>query len=133
MAARSKKSGTPAKRDRANEEQRRKLARTLFFFNAVIWLADVVYVYFDMAVVNNNQSAADIASIFVLFSAVVFFAAGMLLGRPGKISYYFALLAATLNLIFCLMNFSNFFFLITLLVDAVILWLLYQLRRSILV
>jgi hypothetical protein len=104
--------------------------RALFFINAVFWLGYVIYLYYDMAVVNHNKSSADIASIFTLVVAIAGLASGIVLGKFQKGSFYFSLVVAALNIILCLPNLQENFFLISFILDVAIIWLLYQLRKS---
>jgi hypothetical protein len=130
MSRRAKKIGTLVKRAKEHEARRRNTARTLFFINSVIWLGYMVYVYYDMAVLNKNTSSADIATLVVFCNAVALFFSGWLLGKLRDAPYLFAMIVAFLNGMLSLMNFANYFFLASFFSDAVILWLLYQLRRS---
>ncbi len=130
MSRKSKRVEAVRKKYKVYEPLRKNMARTLLFVNAVFWLGYVVFIYYDMAVVNKNEISADIATIFTFVNAAVIFASGILLGKPEKLSYYFALIVVILNMVLCLSSLKDNFFLISFIMDVVILFLLYQLRKS---
>jgi hypothetical protein len=130
MTSRSKKIGTVRKREKAKEPAQKNIVRVLFYALALSWLGYGIYVYYDMAVANNNTSSADLAVVFILINMAAFFSSGQLLLKMQRSSWYFAIATASLNLIFNLMNYSVVFLLLSSFVDAAILWLLYRLRRS---
>jgi hypothetical protein len=83
--------------------------RTLFFLNAVLWLGYGIYIYYDMAVLNNNRSSADIVTIFVFVNAVAMLVSGIQFGRLEKWTYYFALVVVP-NTLLTILNVRSFLF-----------------------
>lgn len=130
MSRKPKKVNTVVQRYKAKEPTRKNMARALFFLNAFFWLGYVVYIYYDMAVLNNNKSSADIATIFTFVNAIALFASGVVLGKAEDTSYYFALVVLAMNFILTILNLADNFFLISFILDVVILWLLFQLRKT---
>ena len=104
--------------------------RGFLFLNAILWLIYCGYIYYDMAVVNNNKTSADIAAIFLFVMAGLMFVSGLLLGKVKIEGYYFALIVVSLNTLLMLFNLPDLFFLISFLLDLVILWLLIPLRKD---
>lgn len=109
---------------------KKNIARALFYLNAVLWLAYTVYIYFDMAVVNHNGLSADIAAIYVFVNAAGMLVGGIMLGKRQKPAFYFALIVVVLNIVLASANMTDVFFLSAFIIDLVILWMLYQLRRD---
>jgi hypothetical protein len=130
MSRKSKKIDTAGKRYKANEPLQKNTARALFYINAALWLGYVVYIYYDMAVVNNNATSADIATIFVFINAIAMFTSGIMLGKLKETSYYVALVVVILNTVLTITNLADLFFLTSFIIDVVILWQLYHLRKS---
>lgn len=106
------------------------MGRGLFILNAVFWLGYGVYVYYDMAVKNENTSSADILSLFVLVNASLLFFSGLKLGKPQKWTYFFATVIVLFNAILSLFNIVDLFFLISFLLDMLILWATASLFRQ---
>ena len=125
------------KRTKRNDETtikasllKKNMARALLFLNAVLWLGYTVYIYFDMAVVNHNELSADVTTVFVFVNAVIMFVSGMMLGKQQKFSFYFALVVIVLNIILTVANVADAFFMLAFVIDLIILWLLFQLRKD---
>jgi Na+/melibiose symporter-like transporter len=106
------------------------IVRALFFVNAILWLAYTIYVYFDMAVVNQNETAADIAAFSVFVTAVLMFASGWALGNQQKQSFYLALIVVILNIVLTLLNLTDIIFVIAFFLDIAILWMLMNIRNG---
>ena len=83
-----------------------------------------------MAVLNQNELSADIATIFVLANAVVMFVSGIILGRQKKTAFYFALIVVILNAVLTVLNLSDFVFVIAFILDIIILWLLLPMKND---
>ena len=67
---------------------RKKTARSFFFLNAILWFIYVIYIYYDMAVINNNKSSADIVTIFIFVNAIAMLVSGIIFGRQKKPTFY---------------------------------------------
>ena len=99
--------------------QRKSLTRGLFFLNAILWFIYSVFIYYDMAVVNNNKFSADIATVFLFAMALLMFISGIMLGKQPALTYYPALILVALNTIFTLMNLSDLLYLFVFVIDIV--------------
>ena len=118
------------KRSKKNNALRRDITRWLLFLNAIFWLAYGVYIYHDMAVVNNNKTPAYIVTGFLLVMAALMFTGGIMLGRQPKRAFYPLLVLTALAILFALINLSNLLYLLDFVLDAIILALLLSLRNE---
>jgi Na+/melibiose symporter-like transporter len=101
-----------------------------FILNTILWFIYGIYIYYDMAVRNNNTNAADVVTLFVFVNAILMFVSGIMLRKFGVERYYFALLVVALNILLMLFNLSDLFFLTSFLLDLIILLLLIPLRKN---
>jgi len=104
------------------------MARILFFLNAILWFAYGIYIYYDMAVVNNNKSSADVVTLFVFANSGLMLFSGIMFGKPKKWIYYFALAVAAFNTVICLLTLF-LFFLVSFFIDLLILLTIIPLRK----
>ncbi len=118
------------RRSKDNISQRKTILRGLFFLNAILWFVYCVFIYYDMAIVNNNGTAADIATIFLFLMTIFMAASGSLLNRRPSLIYYPALLLVILNAIFTVMNLSNLLYLAAFVIDIISISLLLDLRKE---
>ncbi len=102
----------------------------MFFFNAILWLVYSIFIYYDMAIVNNNKTSANIATVFLFIMAAFMLVSGVMLGRQPSRTYYPALLLVALNAIFTLMNLSDLLYLFAFIIDIIIISLLLALRKE---
>ncbi len=109
---------------------RKNLVRVLFFLNAALWFGYVVYIYYDMAVLNNNRSSANIVTIFVFVNAIAMLVSGIQFGKLEKWTYYFALVVVAANTLLTALNILDLFFLGILLLDLFILLNIIPMRRN---
>ena len=106
------------------------MARILFFFSAILWFAYGIYIYYDMAIANNNKSSADVVTLFAIVNAGLFLFSGIKFGGTQKWFYYFALTVTALNLLLSLFNIIDLYFLISFIIDLLILWAIFPLRNN---
>jgi hypothetical protein len=106
------------------------MARIFFFLNAFLWIGYVVYIYYDMAVINHNTNSADVVTLFAFVNAGLLLFSGIKFGKPQKWVYYFALAVAIFNTLLTLLNILDFYFLISFLIDLLILWAIFPLRKK---
>lgn len=118
------------KRSTIIDPQKKSIARALFYLNAILWFVYTIYIYFDMAVLNQNELSADIVTIYVLVNAAAMFACGIILGKHRKSSFYFALIVVILNIMITLLNFSDLLFEVAFILDVIIVWMLLSLRAG---
>ena len=109
---------------------RKNTTRSLFFLNAILWFIYVVYIYYDMAVVNNNKSSADIVTIFVFVNAIAMLVSGIIFGRQKKRTYYFPLIVVILNTLLTLLNIVELFFAFVFIIDLLILGTILPLHKN---
>jgi hypothetical protein len=130
MSRKVKKLEPPSKRRNMTDPMKLSMGRVVFILNAVFWLGYGVYVYYDMAVRNNNTSSADLVSLFVFVNAGLLFFSGIKLGKPQRWTYYLVTVVAVYNLVLSLLNIVDLFFLLSFLLDLLILWVVIPLFRQ---
>jgi hypothetical protein len=130
MRKKTKTNDSARKRAEEMDPPRKNMARSLFFLNAILWLIYVVYIYFDMAVVHNNKSSADLVTIFVFVNAVAQLISGIIFGRQKLQSYYFPLVVVLLNIILTLLNIVDLFFTLMFIINLLIIWTILPLRKN---
>ena len=130
MRKRSKKTSQSERKTGRPAPSRKNLVRILFFLNAVIWFGYGIYIYYDMAVLNNNRSSADIATIFVFVNAVAMLVSGIQFGKLEKWTYYFALVVVAANTLLTVLNVLDLFFLGVFILDLFILLNIIPMRRN---
>ena len=130
MSRKAKKLEPPSKRRNKPDPWKTTLGRVLFILNAVLWFGYGIYVYYDMAVRNNNTSSADIVTLFVFVNAGLLLFSGIKLGKPQTWTYFLAMAAVLLNAIPSLMNILDLFFLLSFLIDLLTLWAIASLFRQ---
>ncbi len=130
MRKRSKKIDSARKNPKEMNPLRKNTARSFFFLNAILWFIYVIYIYYDMAVVNNNKNSADIAAIFVFVNAIAMFVSGVIFGRQKKRTYYFPLVVVILNTLLTLSNIVELFFAFVFMINLLILVTILPLRRN---
>jgi hypothetical protein len=106
------------------------MARIFFCVNAVLWLGYVVYIYYDMAVRNDNQTAADIVTLFSFVNSGLLLFSGIKFGKPQQWVYYFALAVVIFNTLLSLFNIIDLYFLVSFILDLLILWAIIPLRKN---
>ncbi len=106
------------------------MARIFLILNAVLWFGYGIYTYYDMAVVNNNKSSADLLTLFIFINAGLLLFSGIKFGAPQRWVYYFALIVAAFNTLLSLLNVVDLYFLVSFIVDLLILWAIFPLRKK---
>lgn len=99
---------------------RRNFIRILFFANALIWLGFTVNVILDLANKSNSTAIVFIA-IFMLGNTGAMLWSGIMLAKPQKWGYYFALAIVFINILYTLFVQFGFLDIITFVLDAIIL------------
>jgi hypothetical protein len=130
MSRKAKKLEPPSKRRTKIEPWKITMGRGLFFLNAALWLGYGVYIYYDMAVVNGNTSSADLATLFVMITGILILLGGIQLGKPPKWTYALSLAAVIISALASLINVLDLFFMISLVIDLLILWIIIPLHRQ---
>lgn len=110
--------------------QKKNIVRALLYLNAMLWFVYTIYIYFDMAVANHNELAANIVTIYIFVNAAAMFASGLALGYQRKPVFYFALIVVILNIILTMLNLTDLIFVVAFILDIIILWLLMNIRNS---
>jgi hypothetical protein len=106
------------------------IGRGFFILNTVLWFGYGVYIYYDMAIVNNNNASADIVTLFAFVNAGLLLFSGIKLGKPEKWTYIFAVSVTGFNILLSLFNIVDLFFLISFLLDLLIFWAVIPFRRQ---
>jgi Na+/melibiose symporter-like transporter len=119
-----------SRRPAKKRDQKKNNLPALFILNTILWFIYGIYIYYDMAVRNNNTNAADVVTLFVFVNAILMFVSGIMLRKFEIERYYFALLVVALNILLMLFNLSDLFFLTSFLLDLIILLLLIPLRKN---
>jgi hypothetical protein len=124
-----KKIELPSKRRAKVGSLKINAGRGFSFLNAVLWLGYGIYIYYDMAIANDNKSSADIVTIYTFVNAGLLFFSAIKLGKPEKWTYIFAASVTIFNALLSLFNIVDLFFLISFLIDLLILWVIISLYR----
>jgi hypothetical protein len=130
MSKKAKKNESPAKRQKKIDPLKINIGRGFFILNAILWLGYGVYIYYDMAIVNSNKASADIVTLFTFVNAGMLFFSGIKLGKPEKWTYVFVVSLAAFNTLLSLCTILDLFFLISFLLDLIILWVVVPFRRQ---
>ena len=130
MRKKSKRNDSARNKTREVNPLRKNMARSLFFLNAILWFIYVIYIYYDMAVVNHNENSADLATIFSFLNAVSMLVSGIIFGRQKILTYYFPLLVVLLNGILTLLNIVDLFFTFVFIINLLIIWTVLPLRKN---
>lgn len=130
MRKKTKKITPSESRRKMDNPLKINIARIFFCLNGVLWLGYVFYIYYDMAVVNGNLTAADIVTLFAFVNSVLLFFSGIKFGKPQQWTYYFALAVAVFNAILSLLNIVDLYFLVSFILDLIILWAILSLRKN---
>jgi len=109
---------------------KKNLTRSFFYLNAMLWFIYGIYVYYDMAVLNNNKDSADLVTIFVFVNAIAMFVCGIVFGGPKRWSYYFPLVVVILNMLLTLLNIVELFFTFVFMIDLILLVMVLPLRKN---
>ena len=129
MRKRSKKIKSPINRTQV-APSRKSLVRILFFINAALWFGYVVYIYYDMAVLNKNLGSADVVTLFVFVNALAMLVSGIQLGKSESWAYYLAIVVLGANLLLTVLNILDLFFLGVFLLDLFTFLNLIPIRKS---
>lgn|SRR5512147_2728305 len=116
------------KKERYYFDVKIKIARALFYFNALLWLGFSIYLYRDISSFNKGVSAF-LAPLFLLVLAASMLASGMLIARRIKWAYYFGITALALNLWFNFTGMFGVFDFVSILVDIVLVMILISCNR----
>jgi len=130
MRKRSKKTDSVRKNSKEMNPLRKNMARSFFFLNAILWFIYVIYIYYDMAIVNNNKGSADIVTIFVFVNTIAMLVSGIIFGGQKKRTYYFPLVVVILNTLLTLLNIVELFFAFVFIIDLLILGTILPLRKN---
>ena len=118
------------KKSNKTDSQKKNIVRALLYLNAILWFVYTIYIYFDMAVANHNELAANIVTIYIFVNAAAMFASGLALGNQRKPVFYFALVVVILNIILTMLNLTDLIFVVAFILDIIILWLLMNIRNG---
>jgi hypothetical protein len=129
MRRRTKKITPSGNNRREIDPLKINIARIVFILNAILWLVYGVYIYYDMAVLNKNTSSADIVTLFVFINSGILLFSGIMFGKFKKWIYYFALVVTAFNTILTLLNILDLYFLVSFILDLLILWVILPLRK----
>ncbi len=130
MGRKAKKIEQASRRRTTIDPWKISLGRGFFILNAVLWVSYGIYTYYDMTVTNHNTNSADLLTLYLFINAGLLFFSGIKLGKPEKWTYYFASAVLAFNAILSMLNIVDLFFLISFLIDLLILWAIASLFRQ---
>jgi hypothetical protein len=130
MSRKAKKNEPPVKRHGKIDPLKISTGRGFFFLNAFFWFGYGVYIYYDMAIANNNKASADLVTLYAFVNAGLLLFSGIKLGKPEKWAYIFPLSVVVFNALLSLFNILDLFFLLSFLVDMFILLVVIPLRSQ---
>lgn len=107
-----------------------KTVQVLFYLNALIWLAFGIYTLINMI----DRYPGRVITVYVigfmmLGNVGMMFLSGILIGKPNKWAYFFAMFVLVINIILTVTDQFGSFDLVTLLLDLVIFGLLISIRK----
>lgn len=111
---------TSKKRSQEFIARRKKYARVLFILNAIVWIVIGVLFVGEMILVGNTISAALVAFFFVI-NILALFACAKLLEQREKWIYFTIIIITLLNLGLTFTGYPDFFYLVALSCDVLIL------------
>ncbi len=129
MSRKAKKNELPIKKTRKMDPLKINVGRGFLILNAVLWFGYGIYIYYDMAIVNNNHASADFLTLFVFVNASLLFFSAAKLGKPEKWTYIFVLIMTAFSALLSLFNIVDLFFLFSFLIDLLVFWAVIPLRR----
>jgi hypothetical protein len=130
MRKKSKKITLSGNNRKKADPLRVNMARIFFSLNAILWLAYGIYIYYDMAVVNHNTGSADVVTLFAFVNAGLLLFNAIKFVKPKKWVYYFALAVTVFNTVLTLLNILDLYFLVSFIIDLLILWAILPLRKN---
>lgn len=102
----------------------------LFFVNALVWIGFAVSVVLDMVNNLNQVSAAVFVGLFMLGNAGLMIWSGILLTKPPKWGYYFALAVIFINILYTLSVQFGLLDIITIVLDIAIFIVLISIQKE---
>jgi hypothetical protein len=133
MKKKTKKNTPPSAVRNKIDPLKINMTRVFFFLSAFLWFAYGIYIYYDMAITNNNKSSADVVTLFVFANAGILLFSGIKFGKPQRWTYYFVFAVTAFNTVLTLLNILDLYFLIFFIIDLLILWVIFPLRKHYLV
>jgi hypothetical protein len=130
MRKKNKKNGPSGNSQKKIDPLKITFTRVFFFLNAILWFVYGIYIYYDMAVANNNSRSADIVTLYVFVNAGLMLFSGIMFGKSQRWVYYFALVVAVFNTLLTLLNILDLYFLVSFIIDLLILWAMVPLRKK---
>ena len=130
MAKRSSKVNSPKSKASKNNLLKKSTVQALFYLSAILWLLYAVYIVLDMSAVKNTGMSVIAVAFFLVVNAGAMLASGIFIMKVQKWTYYFALGVAFLNVLLALTSLVDYFFVIALILDLLILLVLFGLRKS---
>ena len=125
-----KKNTPPGNHQKEIDPLKITMARIFLVLNAALWIGYVIYIYYDMAVINHNTNSADVVTLFAFVNAGLLLFSGIKFGSPKKWVYYFTLIVIAFNTLLTLLNIFDLYFLMCFLIDLLILWAIFPLRKK---
>jgi hypothetical protein len=102
----------------------------LFFVNALAWIGFAIFVVLDMVNNLNQVSAAVFVGLFMLGNAGLMIWSGILLAKPQKWGYYFALAVILINILYSLSVQFGLLDVITIVLDIIIFVVLIAFQKE---
>ncbi len=122
------KISTSKKRSQEFTARRKKYARFLFILNAIVWIVIGVLFVGEMILVGNTVSSALVA-FFFLINILALFACSKLLEQREKWIYFTLIIITLLNLGLTFTGYPEFFYLLSLALDVLILFNVIPLKK----
>ncbi|MBI5841109.1 MAG: hypothetical protein HZB19_13515 [Chloroflexi bacterium] len=117
------------KRDRYYVGAKVKVARALFFANALIWVGFAIYIFMEMTSLGNGLPAY-LVSFFMLANAGAMLGSGIMIAKRMRWAYFFGIAVLALNILLTFTDQFGVYDFITLLADIVILMILVSMSRT---
>jgi hypothetical protein len=119
---------TSKKRSNEFVTNRKRLARFLFYTNAVVWTVIGVLMIVEMLIAKNTISTALVA-FFFLINITALFACAKLLEQKEKWVFVVIAVIPILNILLSFTGYPKFLYILTFIIDVLILVTVISLRN----
>lgn len=119
---------TSKKRSQEFVAGRKRLARFLFYTNAVVWVAIGVLMIIEMLIAKNTISTALVA-FFFLINIFALFACAKLLEQREKWVFITLLVIPILNIALSFTGYPKFLYILAFIIDGLIIITIFPLKK----
>lgn len=119
---------TSKKRSQEFVTNRKRLARFLFYTNAVVWVVIGLLMIIEMLIAKNTISTA-LVTFFFLINILALFACAKLLDQREKWIFFTILVIPILNIALSFTGYPKFLYILAFIIDALIIITIIPLKK----